>query len=612
MVTVEANDPPALHNHAFSNADRNQIHLMVPEGKEQDYVDAGWTGFASINEEGAEDIGKTFEYNDITYKVISPFGVEIVDYTGTATELTIPSMVKDQNDIEYTVTAISGSKNIHEQPFSQKGLTHVVIPNTVTRIGIGAFNKNNLTEVTLPNGLTKIEQWVFSGSDLKEVTIPASVESIGHQAFYGNQNLTKVTVERVPPTTVNPTAFESARYHLDNHIIKKELVVPIGTGTIQAYKDAGWAEEELGFEFITSGMTVIDGVRYAITTSSAGATVIDNISWVVWHLTMPETVKINGETYPVTAIADSAFRSTRLETITIPSGVKSIGSQAFYRMPNLYRVIMLGDNPPTLDTYAFEQPYRHTKIDLIVPEGKVQVYKNAGWIGFKSISSSLIGLLHNNKGFLWEVTSVSPNEVKLKAYIGLEGVSINGHVEIPSEIAYLAPPNSSNNMYSVTAIADTAFTGRYSNLWLPWEDPLTSVTIPDGVTKIEKGAFRNNQLTSVDIPDAVTRIEKDAFKNNQLTSIEIPDKVTFIGEGAFEGNDLANVTIPDGVTSIGPSAFRDNQLTSVEIPESVTHIRTHSFAGNQLTKVTISGNVTEIDALAFEDNPDLRPGYSGS
>ena len=279
-------------------------------------------------------------------------------------------------------------------------------------------------------------------------------------------------------------------------------------------------------------------------------------------------------------------------------------------MPNLVQVTVQGDVPPTIDTHAFEYPYRHDNIDLVVPKGKVEAYKDAGWTGFKSIST-IVGRTHLNNGFLWEVTSVSPNEVKLLAYWGLEGQSINGHVEIPSEISYLR--NTLNeNMYSVTAIADTAFTGRYSNLWVPWLDHLTSVTIPDGVTKIEKGAFRNNRLTSVDIPGAVTRIEEDAFKNNQLTSIEIPGNVTFIGEGAFEGNDLANVTIPDGVTSMGPSAFRDNQLTSVEIPGSVTHIRTHSFADNQLTKVTILGNVTEIDALAFENNPDLRGGDRGS
>lgn len=130
-----------------------------------------------------QNVGDQFTVDSITYKITPQTQVELVGYSGTGTELDIFSMVKNQNDIEYTVTTIGGGEQEHQQPFFQKGLTRVAIPNIVTSIGIGAFNKNKLTEVTIPNGVTRIEKWAFSQNDLKELIIPANVGHIGEQDF---------------------------------------------------------------------------------------------------------------------------------------------------------------------------------------------------------------------------------------------------------------------------------------------------------------------------------------------------------------------------------------------------------------------------------------------
>ncbi|MDR0301841.1 MAG: leucine-rich repeat domain-containing protein [Treponema sp.] len=81
----------------------------------------------------------------------------------------------------------------------------------------------------------------------------------------------------------------------------------------------------------------------------------------------------------------------------------------------------------------------------------------------------------------------------------------------------------------------------------PAPNQLTSVTIPDGVTSIEEGAFFKHKLTDVTIPDSVISIGKRAFSNNQLTSVTIPGSVTFIGKNAFSNNRLTKVTIGAGV-----------------------------------------------------------------
>ena len=76
--------------------------------------------------------------------------------------------------------------------------------------------------------------------------------------------------------------------------------------------------------------------------------------------------------------------------------------------------------------------------------------------------------------------------------------------------------------------------------------PLTSVTLPEGVTKIGESAFQGcDSLTSVTIPDSVTEIGSYAFEGcSLLTTIKIPNNVTTIGEAAFKCKSLAYVTIP--------------------------------------------------------------------
>ena len=76
---------------------------------------------------------------------------------------------------------------------------------------------------------------------------------------------------------------------------------------------------------------------------------------------------------------------------------------------------------------------------------------------------------------------------------------------------------------------------------------LTSYSIPEGVTKIEQGAFAYcSSLTSITIPNSVTWIGEDAFWGcSSLTSITIPNSVTRIGSCAFRRCDKAEAIVND-------------------------------------------------------------------
>jgi hypothetical protein len=177
----------------------------------------------------------------------------------------------------------------------------------------------------------------------------------------------------------------------------------------------------------------------------------------------------------------------------------------------------------------------------------------------------------------------------------------------------------------VTSIRDDAFCGCSS---------LTSLTIPDNVINIGKGAFRdcssiatiavdmNNTIydsreecnaiietatntlifgcQNTIIPSSVTSIGESAFYHcDSLKTISIPENVTSIGDLAFYCcSSLTDIAIPNTVTNIGKSAFSDcKTLTSLTIPAGVIGIGNAAFAGcSSLTDIVVDKNNTVYDS----------------
>ena len=87
-------------------------------------------------------------------------------------------------------------------------VTDLVIPNSVTSIGNGAFyGCSGLTSVNLGNSVTSIGERSFQGcAGLTSVTIPNSVTSIGDAAFSGCTGLTSVEIPN-SVTSIGYAAF---------------------------------------------------------------------------------------------------------------------------------------------------------------------------------------------------------------------------------------------------------------------------------------------------------------------------------------------------------------------------------------------------------------------
>ena len=258
------------------------------------------------------------------------------------------------------------------------------------------------------------------------------------------------------------------------------------------------------------------------------------------------------------------FNCTSL-SITIPSSVTSIGTNAFYKCP---------------------------LTSITIP------------IGFKTISQGAFAATN--------CTSISiPNSVTTI------GISAFGQCK---KLTSISIPDS------VTSIGDQAFTGcafksftipngitMIPNLFLA-DNPLTSIVIPSNITSIGDNAFHTcRQLTSVTLPSNITKISHFAFfQCGSLPTIEIPSSVTSIGVEAFrQCAALTSVTFKGtGLITIDDRAFREcRMLNNFPIPSTVTRIGNSSFdTCNALTSLTFPNGLKSIgiQALLYCGLTDLQ------
>jgi len=239
---------------------------------------------------------------------------------------------------------------------STDNLKSVVIPNSVTSIGEGAFDRSGLTSVVIPNGVANIEGWTFNEcANLISVTIPNSVTSIGSRAFYGCRNLKSLVIPN-SVTEINQEAFCNCASLTSIDI--PDSVTRIGYGAF--YNCTGLIAVTISKSLITIAGDSFKGC--------SGLTSIN----------IPNSV---------TQIGSEVFSfCTNLSSIVIPTSVINIGRNAFYGT-KWY------DNQPNGLIYAGSLVYKHKGENpihskIIIKEGTLGIATNAfsGCHGLKSVT----------------------------------------------------------------------------------------------------------------------------------------------------------------------------------------------------------------------------------
>ncbi|MBR3969556.1 MAG: leucine-rich repeat protein [Ruminococcus sp.] len=94
--------------------------------------------------------------------------------------------------------------------FELSGITSVVIPDSVKKIGNFCFYFTNIKSIVLPDSVTIIGDNAFSGcGKLESIEIPDSVEKIGMSAFFGCRSLESVTIPKNTEISLFTPIFDS-------------------------------------------------------------------------------------------------------------------------------------------------------------------------------------------------------------------------------------------------------------------------------------------------------------------------------------------------------------------------------------------------------------------
>jgi hypothetical protein len=402
--------------------------------------------------------------------------------------LVLPAMVQAQ--FTYTTNA-DGSLNITgDTNIPINGV--VMIPSTitdlpVTSIGDWAFYATSLTNVLIPDSVTSIGDGAFFDCEsLTNVTIGDSVTSIGDWTFAFCSSLTGINFRGNPPTLGGNNVFYG------NLATVYYLSGATGWGpTFDGHPAVLW-NPPVPFTYTIDS----DGITLTITgyTGSGGTVTIPStinflpvtsIGYIVFAYYSGLTSVVIP--YGVTSIGEESFTfCENLTNVTIPASVTNIGDQAFASCTALKEINV----DPLNFFYQSENGvlFNYNKTTLIqFPGGGPQNYNIPA-------SVSVIG----DFAFSYsDVTSVmitsNVNEILTDAFVGCGNLT---SITIPS---------------SISTISDYAFLGCSS---------LTNVTLSDGIYNLGTASFAQcGNLTQIVIPRSVTNFSGGPFSNSGLKQV---------------------------------------------------------------------------------------------
>ena len=545
--------------------------VKIAKGKEETSVNVSSTSYdlSEIKSDGAftlsvSAVGDGKEYSD------SPFSDSVTYYCGNKTLrslkyeeaeggykilgyvdgvdlplLYIPSYIGRKPVVSIAGRAFNASKT----------LTAVYVPSTVKDIGDSAFfGCNNLDRVSIQGGNLKIGNQAFAGCrSLKRVVFNGAAAELGDYAFWHCSKIAIYYTQNV--TAIGECAFIGSGLsgELDLRGAKNiksgafngcEITsITIGKNLSEIGPSAFFNCDDLNEIKLSDENDEYVYVDGCLIRRSDNTLVLGLASAVI-----PETV---------VSIGDYAFAYRKnLSEIAIPSSVTAIGSYAFANCENL-KTIEVSQSVKSIQSCVFKNCVSLTK---------------ATWRTLVSVPDSAF----EGCSALTDVKLSNVTKIGKRVFSGCIGLK---EIILPQ---------------SLTEIGEYAFN----------KTALASITLPQSIDKVGNGWFSDcKYLETVNFDGKIKEIGNSAFIGCiSLKNIEIPSSVVNIGNSAFIGCiSLKNIEIPSSVVSIGNSAFLGcTSLKNIEIPSSVVSIGNFAFRGcSVLSEVLFNEGLKTIGESAF-------------
>ena len=538
--------------------------VKIAKGKEETSVNVSSTSYdlSEIKSDGAftlsvSAVGDGKEYSD------SPFSDSVTYYCGNKTLrslkyeeaeggykilgyvdgvdlplLYIPSYIGRKPVVSIAGRAFNASKT----------LTAVYVPSTVKDIGDSAFfGCNNLDRVSIQGGNLKIGNRAFAGCrSLKRVVFNGAAAELGDYAFWHCSKIAIYYTQNV--TAIGECAFIGSGLsgELDLRGVKNiksgafngcEITsITIGKNLSEIGPSAFFNCDDLNEIKLSDENDEYVYVDGCLIRRSDNTLVLGLASAVI-----PETV---------VSIGDYAFAYRKnLSEIAIPSSVTAIGSYAFANCENL-KTIEVSESVKSIQSCVFKSCVSLTK---------------ATWRTLVSVPDSAF----EGCSALTDVKLSNVTKIGERAFSGCIGLK---EIILPQ---------------SLTEIGEYAFN----------KTALSSITLPQSIDKVGNGWFSDcKYLETVNFDGKIKEIGNSAFSGcTSLKNIEIPSSVVSIGNAAFSGcSALSEVLFNEGLKAIGEEAFSAcKSLSSVQWPLSLEEIGASAFAHTSFPEIYVPKSIKQ-------------------
>lgn len=456
----------------------------------------------------------------------------------------------------------------------------------------------NLTEITLPDEISAIPQQAFYGCTSLTTVHASNVTEIESEAFCNCTSLTTLNVSenvvKMGADALYHTAIFNEQYDEDDNeaVIKyfNNWVIGVKSNLSENEKDIVIQEGTVGIA--DSSIRRINSVQLPSTLKYIGDRAFQNQYPYInlSEMNLPEGLISIGSyafestdlkeiTIPSTveSVGSYAFSKTKIETVVVESGVKEINDYAFNDCSNL-KTVTIGDNVQKMGTYVFSNDTALT--DVTIGDGTEEIGERA-FEGDRALLNVTIG-----------------EGLKELQYRIFAKCTFLKKIDLPDSLTFI-----SNGAFSDSALMENGLSPlKYADNWLigyntnHTDDSV--VTVKKGTVGIASEALHKHQMETLNLPDSLKYINSGAISyTSNLKTVTLPQGLERIESDAFKLSGLSEITIPESVEYIGDAAFYQEPWNSNF--EKITILNPNCEIYDSYNSYTLNGKMNVFTIYGF-------------
>lgn len=547
-------EEPIVKDDQSTEIDENNGQLILDNEDNFDYVDNG-DGTASIT-----------------------------GYSGTNTDLVIPTSINGLEIVEFA-----------DEAFKGKEFTSVLVEGNIKRIGKESFYNATLDSIKFNGDVAFIDKSGFESSEIGSITVEGNVGIFGEESFKES---------KIGPLTINGNigSTEAASFS------KTEIGDIDVEGNWGKIGGESFSESKLGNvtikgtvsemgsttfrESIIKNFTLKQDINELGAAMFLNAT-IDNFlaEGDIGHISNSSFLRANINSLrilgKVTSTANYSIQQSHINTIEFGDDVGDLGEGTF--LQGQFEDIIFRGNVDSLGDSVF----LHSKVENLTFEGDIGSIGSSAFIS-DDITQQYIGELIV-KGDIRELTDSSFLSINVKV-----GITVQGSIDKVGDGAFL-----SSNIPFLHVEGDIGSIGSSSFLYTKGSgfEGVKEIIVDGRLGSLGDSSFIYAEMERFIVRKGIGEIGNSAFILSDIKELDIFTNTQTIGTTSFlEAKFYKKLEIPDTVMKIGPNSF-----TGIDVPEFIYKAQSNIIpdsmfsASRVLTYLEVPDPVTIIESGAFRD-----------